>query len=325
MRLSYALPALAGGLVLGWAAIAAADAPPPPAAPIFYCPSAPQKGAPPQACAAAAPAPAKQVAAAEHRHVWRRHEVRMARRRTARREDVSASQRFIYRYEQAEHGLNARAAEEAWDHGPPCRDERGCAPPHREWAERPAPPQVIVERAPPPPQQVIVERAPPPPPQVIIEREAPPAPKIIIEHAPAPPPQVVFERAPAPPPQVIYERAPACPDRCPSAAYGWQDRQEGAHYAIERRETERAGGWRYSEHDGHGHYQAWGDAPRHRRCPPQVPENRCSGAAGYASDGYASSAYGSGEREWRDGSYGRVYEYSGRDASGYLVWPGKTQ
>ena len=320
MRFSYALPALAGGLLLGWAAVAAADAPAPPAAPIFYCPSTGQKAAP-QACPKPAAAPVQPVAVAEHRHVRHRRDVRVAERRAAPREDVSASQAFIYRYEQAEHGLDARAADEAWGHGrPPCRDARGCPPPHREWAER-APPQVIVEHAPPQPQQVIVERAPPPPPQVIIEREAPPPPKIIIEHAPAPPPQIVFERAPAPPPQVIYERAPACPDHCPRAdAYGWQDREAGAGYRVERRETERAGGWRYSEHDGHAQYQAWGDAPRHRPCPPQVPEDRCSGASGYGS-----SAYASDEREWQDGGYGRTYEYSGRDASGYLVWPGKTQ
>ena len=53
-------------------------------------------------------------------------------------------------------------------------------------------------------------------------------------------------------------------------------------------------------------------------CPPPVPANRCSGGA------YATGAYASGEGEWRDGSYGRVYPYSGRDAAGFLVWPGKT-
>jgi hypothetical protein len=322
MRLSLALPALAGGLLLGWASIAAADAAPPPAAPIFYCPSAAQK--PAGAPAAQAPAcPVVQHAAApEHRHWRHRREVRVAERRAAPpSQDVSASQAFIYRYEEAQHGLNARAADQAWAHAgpPPCPDQRGC-PPHRQWAAAPPPPQVIVERAPPQPPQVIIERAPPPPPQVIIERAAPPPPQIIIEHPPAPPPQVVFERAPAPPPQVIYERAPACPDRCPPprAAYGWQDRSEGAGYAIERQESVREGGWRYSEQNGRAHYQAWGDAPRHRPCPPSVPENRCAGAAGYAAGAYAS-----GERQWRDGSYGQVYEYSGRDASGYLVWPGK--
>src|ERR1700722_12616500 len=179
MRLSYALPALAGGLVVGWAAIAAADAPPPPAAPIFYCPSTGQKPAQPQACPTAAPAPAapvQHVAVAEHRHMHHRREVRVAERRAAPpHEDVSASQAFIYRYEQAEHGFNARAPDEAGGRGgpPPCPDERGCPPPHREWAEREAPPQVIIEHAPPQPQQVIVERAPPAPQRENIQREAP--------------------------------------------------------------------------------------------------------------------------------------------------------
>jgi len=361
-HLGSALPALAGGLVLAWAATAtaapaAAGAPPaaaaPPAAPIFYCPTGPAKA---PACPTPPPA---HVAAAAHPHAHHYREVRVAERRTrAPREDVSASQAFIYRYEQAQHGLDARAADEAWGHGPPppCRDERGC-PPHHEWAEAPPPPRVIVERAPPQPPQVIVERAPPPPPQVIIERAPPPPPRVIIEHPPAPPPQIVFERAPPPPPQVIYERAPsACPDRCPPTPYGYEDRSEGAGYMAERHESERSGGWRYSEHDGQGQYQAWGDAPRRRPCPPPVPAANCSAdAAGYASAGYgrsgygqggygqsgygqdayaqgayaqggyyASSAYASGEGGWRDGSYGRVYPYSGRDSGGYLVWPGKT-
>lgn len=318
MRLSFALPALAGGLVLGWATIAAAEAAAPPAAPIFYCPSA-QKPAAPGAPAQACPAAQHAAAAPEHRHWRHRREERLVTRQAApRREDVSASQAFIYRYERAENGLDARAADEAWGHRgpPPCPDQRGCPP--REWAQG-QPPQVIVEHAPPQPQQVIVERAPPPPPQVIIEREAPPPPKIIIEHAPAPPPQVVFERAPAPPPQVIYERAPACPDRCPPANYGWQDRRAGAGYSIERSESEQSSGWRYSQEDGQPpRYEAWGNGRRHRPCPPPVPTNRCSGAA------YASGAYAAGEDQWRDGSYGRVYPYSGRDAAGYLVWPGKT-
>jgi hypothetical protein len=333
MRLSFALPAIAGGLVLGWAATAAADPPAaanaaPPAAPIFYCPSAakPAPGARPQAC----PTPPAHVAAAPHPHARYHREVRLAERRVrAPHEDVSASQAFIYRYEQAEHGLDARAADEAWARRgpPPCPDARGC-PPHHAWAEAAPPsPQVIVEQAPPQPQQVIVERAPPPAPQVIIERAPPPPPKIIIEHPPAPPPQIVFERAPAPPPEVIYERAPACPDRCPPPApraYGWEDRAEGGGYRVERQESEHSSGWRYSEQDGQRRYQAWGDAPRRRPCPPPVPAASCAAAAAYAQGGYASGAYASGEAEWRDGSYGEVYPYSGRDAGGYLVWPGKT-
>src|SRR5580704_17290917 len=105
MRLSFALPALAGGLVLGWAAIAAADAAAPPAAPIFYCPSGqkPAPGAQPQACPAA---PAQHAAAAPEHHHWRhRHELAV-RQAAPRSEDVSASQAFIYRYERAENGLD---------------------------------------------------------------------------------------------------------------------------------------------------------------------------------------------------------------------------
>jgi len=313
MRMSFALPALAGGLVLGWAAVAAAaNASPPPAAPIIYCP-AQKTGAPPTACkpaqapvphpTAAHPAPPLVAHAAEgHRHARYRHERRYVGRFGPRREDVSASQAFIYRYERAQHGFDARAAEESWEHAgpPPCPEhaEHGCPPSHHEWAEAPPPPQVIVEHAPPAPQQVIVERAPPPPQQIIIEREAPPPPKVIIEHAPAPPPRVIFEQAPRP---------PCCRE----------EGRAGGSYLYERHETERAGGWRYAEQDGQRHYESWGDVPHHHhRCPPPVGEGGCSGAAG--------GAYASGEAEWRDGSYGRVYPYSGRDAYGYLVWPGKT-
>ena len=33
--------------------------------------------------------------------------------------------------------------------------------------------------------------------------------------------------------------------------------------------------------------------------------------------------YVAGDHVWRDGSYGEVYPVSGRDAFGYLIWPGK--
>lgn len=325
MRLSFALPAAAGALLLGWAGVAAAATAtaPPPAAPIFYCPSA-AKGAPagkPQACPTAAPAaPAPAVL---HRHVRHHRQMRFAERRTVdwRRADLSEGQKFIHDYERRHQGFEVDAGP------PPCPDVRACPPAHREWAEAPPPPppRVIVERAPPQPPQVIVERAPPPPQQVIIEREAPPPPKIIIEHPPAPPPQVVFERAPAPPPQVIYDRAPPCPERCPPPrAYGWQDREEGGGVMIERRESEREGGWRYSERNGRGHYESWGDARQGRPCPPQVPEGACSGDAGYDREGYAREGYAS--EAWRDGGgYGEVEPYAGRDAYGYLVWPGKRE
>lgn len=356
MRLSFALPALAGGLLVGWSALAATSAAPtPPAAPIFYCPSAPKPAA---ACVATAPAakstpaaraapaakaaPAAQAApaakpapaaAVQPRRMRRRYEARFAERRVVGRRpferhqverrfverrtvdwraaDLSEGQRYIHDYERRHHGFEV-GGEETYAGPPPC-PERDCPPP-RAVIEAPPPPpaRVIVKEAPPQPQQVIVARAPPPPPQVIVEREAPPPPKIVIVHPPAPPPQIIFERAPAPPPRVIYERAP-CPERCEAPGrYGWEGREQGGGVVIERRERERAGGWRYEEQNGRGHYEAWGDARRDRRCP----RGGCERGEGYASSGYESG-------EWRDGSYGGVQAYAGRDAHGYLVWPGK--
>jgi hypothetical protein len=354
MRLSIALGALAGGLGLGWAALAAADAPPPPAAPIFYCPAAPgakaaaaapAKSCPPAAHAGPA-APAAPVAKVEPRREAPRHEPRYAQGRwvareappryahEAPREDVSASQAFIYRYERAQHGLNAEAANHAWAHaeGPPPnyrddRDYRGAR--EREFAEaaRPAPPVVAPLPPPAPPEHVIVQPAPPPP--------------VVVEVAPTPPARVYVERIapPAPPPPVYV---PACPDRCPRAedhqawrehhdyaeaapparvyerreehygyvnappAYAEREERHVEHgYAYERRETEQSSSWRSG--DGHDRY-----VERHEErrgpCPPS-PDHGCSAAA---PDG-----------RWQDGSYGAVYQYSGRDAYGFLVWPGK--
>jgi hypothetical protein len=356
MRLSIALGALAGGLVLASAGLALADAPPPtapPAAPIFYCPSAPgpQKAAPaagptaaPSCPPTAQPAPVARVA---HRHERPRHEPRYAEGRPAPRaapprEDVSASQAFIYRYERALHGFNAEAADAAWAHaGPPPCPRAG--PEHCPMAEapRPPPPPVIAPPPPPaPPERVYVQPAPPPP--------------VIVEVEPTPPARVYVERIapPAPPPPVYAP--PPCPDRCPMSNDGWRDHHDyaaappvyehrqyveappapvysgraqhygyitppappapvyerheehygyvnpapGAYsgYAYERRETEQSSGWRYSDGDG-------GYAVRRGPCPP-APDHGCSAAA--------------------DGGYGAVYQYSGRDAYGFLVWPGKS-
>jgi hypothetical protein len=335
MRLSIALGALAGGLVLGTAASALADTAPPPAAPIFYCPAAPgaQKGAPAPAGPAAkncpspahaAPAtPSAPVAKVEHRRDERRHEPRYAQGRWEAhegppREDVSASQAFIYRYERAMHGLNAQAADQAWAHAGP--------PPQAVAAPPPGPPQrVYVQPAPPPP--VVVEVGPTPPARVYVERIAPPAPP------------------PGPPPQAY---APPCPDRCPMSDRhdGWRQHHDDAEappayghrayaetapppaysghygyitppagyerheehygyvgqdhaYAYERRETEQSSGWRSS--DGDGHYERFDG--RRGPCPPS-PDHGCSAAG--------------------DGGYGAAHEYSGRDAYGFLVWPGKS-
>ena len=145
MRLSFAVPSLAG-LLLGWAALAQADAPP--AAPIFYCPT-PGKADPAPAATPAKPAahgapapsggaqgcPTLSVAsAAAHHHSAR---PRAATPKAVASNDVSASQAFIYRYERALHGLDAHAADQAWAEGqaalgPPhaVRPARRLAPPH---------------------------------------------------------------------------------------------------------------------------------------------------------------------------------------------------
>ena len=373
MRLSIALGALASGLMLGSAALAA-DAPQPPAAPIFYCPAAPGKnapaapasGAPGKSCPPAAhAAPTAPVARVEHRREEPRHEPRYAEGRWVAheapppREDVSASQAFIYRYERAMHGLNAQAADQAWAHAeapppPGFRDDRRVIR-EREYAQaaQPQPPVVAPLPPPAPPEHVYVQPAPPPP--------------VVVEVAPTPPARVYVERMAPPPPPPVY--APACPDHCPMSDNhdGWRDHHADAEappayerreyaqtapppaysrheehygyinqppaqvyerreehygyvnpppagyaerearesferdhgYAYERRETEQSSGWRYS--DGHdGYAERYED--RRGPCPPS-PDHGCSAASG---DGY-----------------GAVYQYSGRDAYGFLVWPGK--
>ncbi|MFI4936523.1 MAG: hypothetical protein ACHP7N_18105 [Caulobacterales bacterium] len=106
MRVRSAVSALAGGLVLGWAAMAqAASAAPPPAAPIFYCP----KPATPATTTHQYACPTHRLARAGH-HGRRHH----GERELARSGDVSASQAFIYHYERLHHGFDARAADAAW-------------------------------------------------------------------------------------------------------------------------------------------------------------------------------------------------------------------
>jgi hypothetical protein len=312
MRLSLVAPALTVGLLCGWAALAKADSPPP-AAPIFYCPT-PAKGP-----AAAQPAHEVRVArgprhgagcptmAARRRHG--RHEPEYAEGRRHRDDgDVSASQAFIYRYERALHGLDARAADEAWAQGGPPRCPERAEHCPGAWRH---------DMGPPPHAYVEQERLPPQP-----ERRAP------FEHAPVPPP-------PAPPERHVFvEHVPVPPPPPPPPAYAWQDREGGA-VQVER--SEREGGWSYSEQGGRGHYEHWGDfdgrdghmdrrwaegrdddggrwddgAERARHCPP-APEHGCGMVAEHHAD-----------HEWRGGGDGG-YRVAGRDAHGFLTWPGKT-
>ena len=292
MRLSFAVPILAG-LLFGWAATAQADAPP--AAPIFYCPT-PGKADPPPAATLAKPTahaghviragalrhhgcPTQRIAAEHHR--WHGHGA--AAPKAVASNDVSASQAFIYRYERALHGLDARAADQAWAEGrhPPC--------PHA------CPGPEVWRRGGRPDNHDYAQSRPLPPP---------------IEHARPPP-------APATPP--------------PPRAYAWQGDRSGDRYEERDEQSERAGGRRYSEVDGRGQYEHWGDhfagepgwrdrddgrqddgrserhwaAPRYR-CPPPVPASSCT-AGPDAPVRHSDVAV------------------AGRDAAGYLTWPGKTE
>jgi hypothetical protein len=398
MRLSIALGALAGGLTLGWAVLAdAADQAPPPAAPIFYCPSAPPAHAAatpaPGAARTGAPAPQTCPAAVSHHAVAavRRHEVvrrepvrrepvRVIVRRETPNEDVSASQAFIYRYEEARRGLNAEAADEAWRHEPPV-DRRVHERVYAEGPPAPMPPppcpgqvvdhcrpapnheafrsHVIVEPAPPAPPPVVVRAQPQAPAPVYVQVAPTPPAQVYVRMAPAAPPQVYVERehAPPAPPVYYYEQRQGCPDaardRCPLAEEQdrWHERDyaqappphrelppppalaerqqqyvehpayverdhgvtaDGRAYAYERRESEQSSGWRYSDENGQVRSEHWSDGDGHRDGGRPPCADRCDGG----------SAYQAGE--WRDGSYGAVSAYSGRDAYGYLVWPGKS-
>jgi hypothetical protein len=152
------------------------------------------------------------------------------------------------------------------------------------------------------------------------------------EHWVAPPP-------PAPPPQ-----EQGCVDPC---------RMQGGGYSYQEQDSDS--GWREVDRGevDRGHVDHWGAGapPCHQGCDDGRGDGRDDGdaradgdargygyAQGYAQGGEAqgygqaygsSQSYGyeqdyrSGGGQWQDGSYGAVSSYSGRDASGYLVWPGK--
>jgi hypothetical protein len=111
--------------------------------------------------------------------------------------------------------------------------------------------------------------------------------------------------------------AQAAPPPRPSVhGYAWNDGHSG--YAIEAQgmRSEREGGWSYSDVNGHRSFHRWGDRfagepgmgggpgmgpPPGRPCPPAVPV--CGGGGPPPEE---------------------VYEEAGRDAAGFLTWPGKT-
>ena len=332
MRLSYALAALAG-LLLAGAPAARADVPP--AAPIFYCPT-PGKVDAAATPAKAAPHAGRAIHASGHRHhgcplvqIAARHHhghrhgaattIASSAAPPAASNDVSASQAFIYRYERALHGLDARAADEAWAEG------RHPHPDHWRHDGAPIEGPVLAQRQIPPP----CPHACPGP--EAGRHDGEPGARAFAQSAPVPP----VEERPLPPPTAHVPPPPVPAPPPAPRTYAWQDDRSGYGYDERGEASERAGGWRYSEVDGQGHYQHWGDhfagepvwsdrlgedgdgrrddgqverhwaAPRYR-CPPPVPASACS-AGPDAPVRHSDVAV------------------AGRDAAGYLTWPGKTE
>lgn len=308
MRLSLAFSALAGGLVFGWAASAAAGSPPPPAAPIFYCPQ-PPSAAPSahHAHARGAHCPRREAAREDgHHHHWREHD-----RRYADNDDVSESQAFIYRYERALHGLDAEAADEAWAHphgfwphenhddgheamGPPMHD--GHMDQHDMMDEHMG--------------SHMDEQMGPPPGQADADRDG---------HARAPDDQA------GPPVREEHEEHWDGDRGVHGHDYVYEEHRGGpgdeSGYRYERHESRGDTGWVWRDDDGHHHAWRWDDGDQDRggdrEGPPPCPPDSaapCTEAHGFRA----------GDGQWRDGSYGSVYQVAGRDAYGYLVWPGKT-
>ena len=198
--------------------------------------------------------------------------------------DVSASQAFIYRYERALQGLDARAADEAWAEGRRGDWRHGGPPMHgpvMAQRELPLPPAPEAWRR-PPERHFYAEtqvEAPLPPPL--------PAPPPV--HAP--PPRYV-ERQPPPPPAPVPAPHPSV------RVYALQDGHSGYRYQESEQQSERAGGWSYSEQDGHGQYRQWGD----RFAGEPDRDGRADGryVEGRRDDGHGDSWYGNGDgqRRW---------------------------
>jgi hypothetical protein len=150
------------------------------------------------------------------------------------------------------------------------------------------------------------------------DREAPPAPPP--PHLrPVPPPHdegYREHREDVGPPAYAYreQREETAPP--PAYAYREDQGEERQGYTYQRSESEHSSGWSYSEDDGQGQSQHWDDGDAHRPPPCPRADHRCGPAA--------PPPYANGAAQWQDGSYGQVYGVSGRNAQGYLVWPGKS-
>jgi hypothetical protein len=215
---------------------------------------------------------------------------------------------------------------------PPCLRRHDCPQPPRFAA------QVMPPLPPPAPHYDghFAQMAPPPAPDVHCPRVHHDCPQggYAAETPPPPPPRDgdgwwrshhgmddhYAQMAPRPAPVPVPAPPPVRVAQPPAHAFEQQGAAAG--YAFERRETEHSSGWSYSEADGHGHYQHWDDRDGgHDGARPTPPRPPCPPRADHGCGGPAPYANGAGQ--WSDGSYGAVYEVTGRDAHGFLVWPGK--
>jgi hypothetical protein len=131
--------------------------------------------------------------------------------------------------------------------------------------------------------------------------------------------------------------------------YGYLDEQRG-HERLDGHVDGAAHGSDHVQHygyldDGHGgaSVRRYGYVEEHREQSSSgwtsgsvdhwghdgLADGRGEHGQGWSEQSDSSSGWRhhdghAGDGQWRDGSYGAVTEYSGRDAHGYLVWPGKT-
>jgi hypothetical protein len=213
---------------------------------------------------------------------------------------------------------------------------QGCPPDHGEWRGPPHEPWRgnYAQGNPPPPPALAPPPPPMPPPQAYqppcphacppaAAEQPPPCPRV--DHG-CPPGGWAWQEERAHERDYAAQTPPAPPAPSPASGWDWDRRHDvaSAHggYAYERSESRSDSGWTYSQQDRQGAYHGWSQT-----APPVRDYHD-----GYRDEGYRDGAdasgpptgYADGSAQWRDGSYGQVYPVAGRDANGYLVWPGKT-
>lgn len=159
--------------------------------------------------------------------------------------------------------------------------------------EGPPPPPYAAMTPPPPPD---MEPPPPPPYGGMLVLRIPPMKGRVGPHDGGPPPDEY---------------------RGSDRVYAWDDAEAGGRvttFGFQGRDSDSRGAWLFVDRDGDRRYLHLGEA---LAAPPPCPPRRELGCT-------EGDDFQGGDAQWRDGSYGAVYQYAGRDAQGYLVWPGKT-